>query len=199
MSAEIIEKLFDSETKTLIIWNLIIRKELTAKELAYITNKDISTINRTLNKMKKDNFIQISRTEEIPVNKANFQVNYWKVKPQLIPNLGDLDKIITEFLNSNNSSNTEKIKILFESIKGIMFSAMTYKLENMLQEKKISPISFLLFDEQTGKEYEKAYWQFMQDFLNKYHPKQISIDKIDPTGYLVFNFTTQIQDAIKHL
>jgi predicted transcriptional regulator len=72
---ESLQSLFQTETKALIAWNLIIYKELAVKQLAKLVNKDASTITRNLRNMQDSNLVQISKTE----TNRNFNINFWKL------------------------------------------------------------------------------------------------------------------------
>jgi predicted transcriptional regulator len=184
---ESLQSLFQTETRALIAWNLIIYKELTVKQLAELVNKDASTITRNLHKMQDSSLVQISRTETY----RNFNVNFWKLNPEIpLHKFGDFDKIITEALIKNDF---EFIKILLTTTQGILTSIFHYRIRNI--EKFVGslkgevPGEFLslnLMDKETGQLFRKELTEFVIKFWKENKISLLPMDKIGSDNYFSF-------------
>ncbi|MHA2294847.1 MAG: hypothetical protein ACXAEU_01655 [Candidatus Hodarchaeales archaeon] len=205
-----IPHLFETETKALIAWNLLVFKELTAKILVNLTRKNMSTITRNLNDMKKKELVEISRTERVSYGAQIFQVNHWRINPRiLIGSLSSVDKIIKEFLVKGQPSpeSQELGPKIIKTIEGIIHSVVKYRIENILatnekqmdhqkEEQECEVISFFLLDEKTGKLFNTQLQEFLSTFVETHSPTQVPLENIDQDSYVCFLLGSRIRNAV---
>jgi DNA-binding transcriptional ArsR family regulator len=192
----------DTKTKTLIFWNLLVKKELTAKQLSINLKKDISTILRTLNKLEIDGLVIISKTE----TKRNFNLNYWVLNPDLLKiDFSTMEKTIYEYLSAEKPKPDIELSVsmFMKSFQAIISSVIENKVQKFLSEEKKSInwiqsdiFSALLVDEETGVIFHRELVKFLIDFQQKYKPVSIPLDKIKEKGSLFFIVGSKIEDTI---
>lgn len=179
------ERLFKSETRALIAWNLIIHQELTVKQLAILTNKDQSTITRNLRNLERAGLVFISKTETI----RNFTVNYWKLSPNdLLRKFGDLGKVVE---NALTSMDLEFMKLALLAVQRNLENIFNYKtreinnfVQNILTEKELMSVGIM--NKETGKLFLKELNQFIHQFHEDHKLVLQPLDEIDPQSYFTF-------------
>ncbi len=180
-----LEKLFKSETRALIAWNLIIHRELTVKELANLTNKDQSTITRNLRKLEKEQLALISKTDTI----RNFTINYWKLRQNdFLLKFGDLGTVVQEALAKMD---LKFMKIVLLAVQRNLENLFTYKtqkinhfIQNILAEKEI--MSLGIMDKEIAKIFRKELNQFIGRFHEEYKLNLQPLEEINPESYFTF-------------
>lgn len=183
------EKLFKSETRALIAWNLIVHKELTVKQLAKLINKDSSTITRNLRELERAELVLISKTETI----RNLTVNYWKLSSMnLLQKFEDFDTAIKKALVI---SDLEFIKIALLAIQRNLENILNYKtreidkfVQDILSGKELMSVGMM--DKETGDLFRKELTQFIFNFQEEHKVNLLPIDKIGPDSYFTFLLAT---------
>ncbi|MHA2248349.1 MAG: ArsR family transcriptional regulator [Candidatus Hodarchaeales archaeon] len=179
------EKLFKSETRALIAWNLIIHQELTVKQLANLTNKDQSTITRNLRKLERTGLVLVSKTETI----RNFAINYWKLSPNdFLHKFGDLGTVVQEAL-ANMDLEFMKIALLavqrnLENIFNYKTREINYFIQNILAEKELMSVGIM--NKEIGELFLKELNQFINQFHELHKLNLQPLDEIDPKSYFTF-------------
>jgi hypothetical protein len=179
------EKLFKSETRALIAWNLLIHKELTVKQLSTLIDKDSSTITRNLRKMEKSELVQISNTETV----HNFTINYWSLMPNnILQKFGDFDTVIKEALATGD---LEFVRLAMLAIQRNLVNILNYKtrdidqfVHNITSGKEL--ISIGMMDEDTGKIFRKELYQFICEFQDEHKLNLQPMEKIGPESFFTF-------------
>jgi DNA-binding transcriptional ArsR family regulator len=179
------ERLFKSETRALIAWNLIIHQELTVKQLANLTDKDQSTITRNLRYLEKAGLVLISKTETI----RNFSINYWKLSPNdHLRKFGDLGAIVQEALANMD---IEFMKIALLAVQRNLENIFNYKtreinifMQNILAGKELMSVGIM--NKELGELFRKELNQFIAQFHEEYKINLQPLDEIDPESYFTF-------------
>lgn len=192
----------DTQTKALIFWNLMVKKELTAKKIAKNLKKDISTILRTLNKLETDKIAVISRTE----TKRNFNLNYWRLNPEILKiDFSNIESLIYEYISSDKPDPEVKLNMMtfLKAFQAVISSILHFKIEKILSEEKKSInwlqseiFSAILVDKKIGEIFHDELNKFLQDFTLKYKPINIPLAQIKETGYIYFLFGSKIIDTV---
>ncbi|MHA1983142.1 MAG: winged helix-turn-helix domain-containing protein [Candidatus Hodarchaeales archaeon] len=199
------EKIFDfldTQTKALIFWNLIVKKELTAKQIANSLKKDISTILRTLNKLETDKIVIISRTE----TKRNFNLNYWKLNPEILKiDFSNIEKTIYDYISSDKPDPEIilRVSMFLKAFQAVITSILHFKVQKILSEEKQAInwlqsdiFSALLVNDEIGQIFHNELFQFLENFVTKYKTVNIPLNKIKESGYIYFLFGSKIKDSI---
>ncbi|MHA1967790.1 MAG: helix-turn-helix domain-containing protein [Candidatus Hodarchaeales archaeon] len=193
-------ELFDNPTIGQISTFLIFKKELTAGQLAKIIGKNISTITRNLEKMHEADLILISKTEE----KGNLQVKYWSLNPEIV----SLDSLITnELINQlpvdEKNQAINRIRNILVVFRGILKTVYDYKVETVIKDISNSDKSddshlftVFLFNEETGRLFEKQYKEFQKKFFEEHGGDIDSLGKIYSNSIIAFMLSARIGDAI---
>ncbi|MFX0173677.1 MAG: winged helix-turn-helix domain-containing protein [Candidatus Hodarchaeota archaeon] len=179
------ERLFKSETRALIAWNLIIHQELTVKQLANLTNKDQSTITRNLRNLEKAGLVLISKTETI----RNFSINYWKLSPNdHLRKFGDLGTVVQEVLINMD---LEFMKIALVAVQRNLDNIFNYKtreidnfIQNILAGKELMSVGIM--NKELSKLFQKELNQFISQFHEEHKLNLQPLDEIDPESYFTF-------------
>ncbi|MFX0051187.1 MAG: winged helix-turn-helix domain-containing protein [Candidatus Hodarchaeota archaeon] len=179
------ERLFKSETRALIAWNLIIHQELTVKQLANLTNKDQSTITRNLRNLEKAGLVFISKTETI----RNFSINYWKLSPNdHLRKFGDLGAIVQEALANMD---LEFMKIALLAVQRNLENIFNYKtreinifIQNILAGKELMSVGIM--NKELGERFRKELNQFIIQFHEEHKLNLQPLDEIAPESYFTF-------------
>jgi DNA-binding transcriptional ArsR family regulator len=179
------ERLFKSETRALIAWNLIIHQELTVKQLANLTNKDQSTITRNLRNLERAGLVLVSKTETI----RNFSINYWKLSPNdYLRKFGDLGAVVQEALANMD---LEFMKIVLLAVQRNLENIFNYKtreinnfIQNILAEKELMSVGIM--NKEIGELFLKELNQFISQFHKDHKLDLQPLDEIDPESYFTF-------------
>jgi len=179
------ERLFKSETRALIAWNLIIHQELTVKQLANLTNKDQSTITRNLRNLERAGLVLVSKTETI----RNFSINYWKLSPNdYLHKFGDLGAVVQEALANMD---LEFMKIVLLAVQRNLENIFNYKtreinnfIQNILAEKELMSVGIM--NKELGELFQKELNQFISQFHEDHKLNLQPLDEIDPESYFTF-------------
>ncbi|MFX0015081.1 MAG: hypothetical protein ACFFB2_08160 [Promethearchaeota archaeon] len=185
-----LQSLFQTETRALIAWNLIIYKELTVKQFVKLMNKDASTITRNLSKMLDLNLVQISKTE----TNRNFNLNYWRLNPEIpIHKFGDFE---TAIKNALLRTDLIFMKTALLAIQRNLENILNYKtrkiakfIQNLFSGKEF--ISVGMMDEETGALFRKELNEFIFKFQEDNKINLLPIDKIGPGSYFTFLLASQ--------
>ncbi|UCG02004.1 MAG: winged helix-turn-helix transcriptional regulator [Candidatus Heimdallarchaeota archaeon] len=179
------ERLFKSETRALIAWNLIIHQELTVKQLANLTNKDQSTITRNLRNLERTGLVFVSKTETI----RNFAINYWKLSPNnFLRKFGDLGSVVQEAL-ANMDLEFMKITLLavqrnLENIFNSKTREINNFVQNILAEKELMSVGIM--NKEIGELFLKELNQFIYQFHEDHKLSLQPLAEIDPNSYFTF-------------
>ncbi|MHA1978624.1 MAG: winged helix-turn-helix domain-containing protein [Candidatus Hodarchaeales archaeon] len=179
------ERLFKSETRALIAWNLIIHKELTVKQLSDLINKDSSTITRNLRLLEKEGLVLISNTEAI----RNFTINYWKLSPnEYLPKFGDLGAVVSEALAKKDFDFMKIVLLAVQRNLENILNSKTRKIENFIQnllnEKELMSIGIM--NKETGELFQRELNQFINQFQESHGLNLLPLEEIDPKSYFTF-------------
>jgi DNA-binding HxlR family transcriptional regulator len=183
------QMLFKSETRSLIVWNLIIHKELTVKQLKELINKDTSTITRNLRNLEKEGLVLVSKTETI----RNITINFWKLTPKdHLSKFGDFDKIIKEALISKDLD-LMKLTLLaiqrnLENLIGQKSRNIGKFVQNIIADKELMSIG--LMDKETGEIFRKELNQFLCKFQEEHNIHNLPLDEISPESFFTFILTS---------
>ncbi|WP_455142841.1 winged helix-turn-helix domain-containing protein [Candidatus Hodarchaeum mangrovi] len=179
------KKLFSSETRALIAWNLIIHKELTVKQLANLTNKDQSTITRNLRTFERSGIVFISKTESI----RNFTINYWKLSPsQHMRKFRDLGAVVEKALVEMD---LEFLKIVLLAVQRNLENIFNFKsreidkfIQNILTGKELMSIGIM--NKELGELFQKEFNQFLYQFQENHELNLQPLEEIGPESYFTF-------------
>lgn len=182
-------KLFDNRTRSKIVWNLIVYKELSAGQLAKMTKKNISTITRNLEVMHEANLIQISRTK----SKKNLRIKFWRINSDIFK-----EAPLLNIEDINNLPPTKKKEVMNQLKNFILLSQSI--INNILSQNLEDPEKFkffmLLLDKKTGKLFEQQIQEFIQNFSNQNKTKTINIENLGLDTYVFFMIKSQIRNSV---
>jgi DNA-binding transcriptional ArsR family regulator len=182
-------KLFDNRTRSKIVWNLIVYKELSAGQLAKMIKKNISTITRNLEVMREANLIHISRTK----SKKNLRIKFWGINSDIFKEAALLN------IEDINNLPPKKKKEVMNQLKNFILLSQSI-IHNILSQNLEDPKNFnffmLLLDKKTGKLFEQQIQEFIQNFSNQNKTKTINIDNLGLDTYVFFQIKSQIRNSV---
>ena len=192
--------LFDNPTRSLISWNLLIHKELSASQLkTMLGNTSLSTITRNLSKMEEKGIIYQSRVEML----KNLETKYWKlnseifeedpaINPELLHSLDEDEKDLFIERTSNMIS-------LFFGFVRTMLEPENFDIRKILTqpEQEHPSLTISIMKEKTGDVFRKDFRKYLQNFMEKEEEEFGSkITDINLDSHLVFIFTSKIKSLI---
>ena len=195
--------LFDNPTRSLISWNLLIHKELSASQLKkLLKHPNLSTITRNLTKMEEKGIIFQSKVEKL----NNLETKFWKLNSEIFKEDPDINVEIYNELDEAGKKlfveRTSNIISLFFGFVRTMLKPENFDIGKILThpEQDHPSLTITIMKEKIGARFRKEFRTYLEKFQEDQGEEFGSdLNDLNLESHLLFIFTSKIKTLVPSL